>query len=117
MGIGHVGVTLKVRVLFQKAGNEVFSWFTRSQNRRRVGRDDKKLLAPGVRRFLEDYLSASEQQKKDYYAALAGASDGCMPKTTFNLDSFEIARKLAESAVRVVRWRQNSEIFNEGDQK
>lgn len=86
----------------------MLSWFVVRRHRRRIVREDRQLLEPRVRRFLRDYLSAGEQVKRDYYEAAAGASAGCMPENTIELESADVAKAVAERATAVVRWRQET---------
>ena len=77
-----------------------------NRQRRRLIREDRKYHEARVRRFLSDYLSASEMQKNQFYEVIAGASAGCHPENSISyLENIQIAEMTAETANGVVRRR------------
>ena len=77
-------------------------------NRRhnRIIREDRKCLEARVRRFLSDYLSATDLQKTRFYEVVAGAAAGCHPERAISyLENIQVAEMTAESASAVVRRR------------
>ncbi|MBR1143043.1 hypothetical protein [Bradyrhizobium sp. AUGA SZCCT0431] len=83
----------------------MFSWFRLNRQRGKI-REDRKYLEPRVRRFLRDYLSSDEIQKRRYYEVVAGAAAGCQPSITDSkLESVQFAQASAEVALKVVKVR------------
>jgi hypothetical protein len=94
---------LAIRFVLEK---RMFSWSKIDRERRRVIRDDRRYLETRVRRFLRNYLAASELQKARYYEVVAGASAGCLPKHSVScLENMQVAELTAETAKAVVRQR------------
>ena len=84
----------------------MFEWTKINRKRRTIVRQDRKYLEARVRRFLSDYLSATEAQKSRFYAAVAGASAGCHPEHSISqLENTRVAEMTAESANEVVMRR------------
>jgi hypothetical protein len=84
----------------------MFSRSRINRQRRRIIREDRKYLEARVRRFLSNYLSASEMQKSRYYEVVAGASAGCHPEhSVSHLENIQVAEMTAEMASTVVRRR------------
>jgi hypothetical protein len=83
----------------------VFSWF-RSDKRQKNVREDRRFLEARARRFLESYLAADDQRKKQYYQVIAGAAAACQPGVSeSNAEDVSRARASAEAALKVVKSR------------
>jgi hypothetical protein len=77
-----------------------------NRQHRKIIRQDRKYLEARVRRFLSDYLSATEIQKNQFYDVVAGAAAGCHPEGAIShLENIRVAEMTAESANAVVRRR------------
>ena len=88
----------------------MFSWSKINRQRRRIVREDRRYLEARVRRFLSDYLSATDVQKSRYYEVVAGASAGCYPENSVSyLQNIRIAEMTAETANAVVKRRLQAE--------
>jgi 3-phosphoglycerate kinase len=78
----------------------------RNRQHRRVIREDRKFLEARVRRFLSDYLSATDVRKNQFYEVVVGASAGCHPEGAIShLENIRVAEMTAESANAVVQRR------------
>jgi hypothetical protein len=81
-----------------------------NRERRRIVREDRKNLEVRVRRFLHDYLSASDIEKDRYYEAVAGASAGCLPEDSIlHFENIRLAEITAEKANTVAKRRLQAE--------
>jgi hypothetical protein len=84
----------------------MFGWSKINRGSRRIIRDDRRYLGTSVRRFLTNYLRASEIRKARFYEVVAGASAGCHPEHSASLlESIRVAEMTAEKASAVVRQR------------
>jgi hypothetical protein len=93
----------------------MFSLSKTNLRRRRIVRGDRKYLEARVRRFLTNYLSASEMEKSRYYEVIAGASAGCHPEHSVSyLENIRVAEMTAETANAVVRRRLQGGKDNDG---
>jgi hypothetical protein len=60
---------------------------------------------------LISYLASDDQQKQKYYELVAGAAAGCQPHHPDpNLDNIELSKLIAETALRVVRAREEKAL-------
>jgi hypothetical protein len=92
----------------------MFQWSKVDRQRRRITRDDQRLLEARVRSFLSGYLTASEVEKELYYEAVAGASSGCQPANSVShLESRRTAEIAAEVASNIARQRQQSAKYSQ----
>ena len=85
-------------------GSTVLNWFKPN----RQIREDRKYLEARARRLLKAYLSADGPRKQRYYEAIAGAAAACEPGVSDpTLENAQLAQAAAESALRVVKQREN----------
>lgn len=91
----------------------MFNWSKINRQRKRIIREDRKYLEARVRRFLSDYLSASEMHKDRYYDVVAGASARCRPEPSISyLEDLRVAEMTADAANAVARRRIGAEKDN-----
>ena len=83
-------------------------WNKINRRHRRIIREDRKYLEARVRRFLSNYLSATDQQKIGFYEVVAGAAAGCHPERVV-FENMVMAEMTAKSANAVVRRRLEME--------
>ena len=89
---------------------QMFGWSRINRQRKRIVREDRRYLEARVRRFLSDYLSATDLQKSRYYEVVAGALAGCHPENSVSyLQNMRIAEMTAETANAVVKQRLQAE--------
>lgn len=84
----------------------MFGWSKIDRERRRIVREDRRHLAPRVRRFLRSYLLASDMDKARYYDVVAGVSVGCHPKNHVSyLENLRVAELTGQTANAIARHR------------
>jgi hypothetical protein len=85
------------------------------RQRKKIVRHDRRHLEVRVRRFLSNYLSATDLQKAHFYEVIAGASAGCLPENSISYleQNVRMAEMTAEAASAVVRRRV--ELGQDGD--
>jgi hypothetical protein len=90
------------------------SWF-KSDRRRKAIREDRKYVVGRARRFLLSYLTSDDPQKRRYYELVAGAAAACQPQAADpKLQNTELSKIVAETALRVVKLREQQVDDNDG---
>jgi len=93
----------------------MFVWSKINRQRSKISREDRRRLEPRVRRFLNNYLAASDAQKPQYYELVAGASAGCHPSDSVSyLENLRVAEMTARTADAIVRRRLLAGKDNDG---
>lgn len=103
----------------------MFGWFSSEQRReRRKVRLDRKHLEARTRRFLSNYLTATEARKPQFYRAVDDASRECQPAAEGALPSSEqsseladaqIAEATSDAAMKIVMARETQSVLTEDD--
>src|SRR5215475_9904235 len=92
----------------------MLSWF-KSDRRRKAIREDRKYIVGRARRFLLSYLTSDDPQKQRYYELVAGAAAACQPQVADpKLQNTELSKIVAETALRVVKVREQQVDDNDG---
>ena len=90
------------------------SWF-KSDRRRKAIREDRKYIVGRARRFLLSYLTSDDPQKQRYYELVAGVAAACQPQAPDpKLQNTELSKIVAETALRVVKVREQQVDDNDG---
>lgn len=85
----------------------MFGWLkSKSRERRKKVRLDRKHLEDRARRFLKSYLEADEKQKPHFYRAVEDISKKCHPAALglaqSDVDDSRIAETTAQTAMKMV---------------
>ena len=85
----------------------MFAWFgSKSRERRKKVKLDRKHLEQRARRFLTGYLEAEETRKPHFYRAVEDASKKCQPAelilATSDVDDHRIAEATSQAAMKMV---------------
>ena len=87
-------------------GRVMFGWFkSKSRERRKKVRSDRKHLEERTRRFLKSYLEADEMRKPQFYRAVEDISKKCQPTaglTQSDQDDVRIAEAASQAAMQMV---------------
>ncbi len=82
-------------------------------DRRKKAELDRKHLESRARRFLTNYLSANEMQKRQFYKAVEAAAQKCRPTDSalpFEFDDSQIAEATADAAMKMVLAREGKSV-------
>jgi hypothetical protein len=102
-------------------GFAMFDWFkSKTRERRKKVRLDRKHVEARARRFLESYLDADEMQKPHFYRAVQDISNMCRSvelSVRFDIDDCRIAETTSQAAMKMVmartgRIKENDAVGN-----